>query len=117
LVAKKEGGNIAKVTDGADDIIELAPGFKGNWNKAWNGTLKPNSKYKVGDKIYETEELGKIGRNEYQQGKSVTLKDGTKGVDEGDEGVSKRPSEIEVFYKIDGKEYIKTFPNNKFKIL
>jgi len=30
LVAKKEGGNIAKVTDGADDIIELAPGSKGN---------------------------------------------------------------------------------------
>jgi hypothetical protein len=177
-LAKKEGGDIAKVTDGvADDIIELAPGSKGNWNKALNGTLKPNSKYKVGDKIYETDELGrvnrvsgnlelgKIGRNEYQQGKSVTLKDGTKGVDEGGhlvghqfkgageqinyvpmkgslnqgawkqmeqdwakalrdgkkveidinpiyEGVSKRPSEIEVFYKIDGKEYIKTFPNN-----
>jgi hypothetical protein len=49
----------------------------------------------VGDKIYETDELGrvkrvsgelelgKLGRNGYQQGKSVTLKDGTKGADEG----------------------------------
>lgn len=94
-LAKKDGGDIAKVTDGADEIIELAPGSKGSWNKALNGTLKPNSKYKVGDKIYETDELGrvnrvsgklelgKIGRNGYQQGKSVTLKDGTKGVDEG----------------------------------
>ena len=57
MVAKKEGGNIAKVTDGADDIIELAPGSKGNWNKAWNGTLKPNSKYKVGDKIMKQKNL------------------------------------------------------------
>jgi len=111
-------------------------------------------------------ELGKIGRNKYQQGKSVILKDGTQGIDEGGhlighqfkcageqinyvpmkgtlnqgawkqmesdwakalkevppkkvevdispiyDGISKRPSEIEVFCKIDGKEFIKTFPN------
>lgn len=79
----------------ADDVIELAPGTKGNWNKILNNKLKPNSTYKVGNKLYETDEfgrikrvkgeieLGKLGRNGYQQGKSVILKDGTKGIDEG----------------------------------
>ncbi|HCD9233744.1 DNA/RNA non-specific endonuclease [Elizabethkingia anophelis] len=108
-LAKHDGGDIAKVVTKdateeaaketaeklADDVIELKPGGKGNWNKALNGKLNPNAKYKVGDKIYETDnlgrvkkvsgklELGKLGRNNYQQGKSVTLKGGTKGVDEG----------------------------------
>jgi uncharacterized cupin superfamily protein len=91
--ATRELGEV--VSSKADDVIELAPGSKGNWNKILNNKLKPNAKYKVGDKIYETDELGrvkrvsgevelgKLGRNEYQQGKSVTLKDGTKGIDEG----------------------------------
>ncbi|WP_354361741.1 DNA/RNA non-specific endonuclease [Pedobacter sp. UYP30] len=90
---RRELGEV--VSRGADDVIELTPGAKGNWNKILNNKLKPNSKYKVGDKIYETDELGrvkrvkgdmelgKLGRNGYQQGKLVTLKDGTKGIDEG----------------------------------
>jgi hypothetical protein len=165
------------IVEVGDEVIDLTPGSKGGWNKALNETLKPNAKYKVGNKIYETDELGrvnrvsgelelgKLGRNGYQQGKSVTLKDGTKGLDEGGhlighqfkgageqinyvpmkeslnqgawkkmemdwakdleagkkvevdinpiyDGISKRPTEIEVFYKIDGKEYMKVFPNN-----
>lgn len=161
-----------------EEVIELAPGSKGNWNKVLNNELKPNTKYKVGNKIYETDELGrvkrvsgevelgKLGRNTYQQGKSVILKDGTKVVDEGGhiigyqfegageqinyvpmkgdlnqgawkqmegewakalkeippktvkvdinpiyEGLSKRPSEIEVFYKINEEEHFTIFPN------
>jgi hypothetical protein len=176
MMEHADDGGVPLVEVG-DEVIELAPGSKGSWNKALNETLKPNAKYKVGDKIYETDELGrvkrvsgelelgKLGRNGYQQGKSVTLKDGTKGVDEGGhlighqfkgageqinyvpmkeslnqgawkkmemdwakdleagkkvevdinpiyDGISKRPTEIEVFYKIDGKEYMKVFPNN-----
>jgi hypothetical protein len=94
MMEHADDGGIPIVEVG-DEIIDLAPGSKGSWNKALNETLKPNAKYKVGDKIYETDELGrvkrvsgelelgKLGRNGYQQGKSVTLKDGTKGADEG----------------------------------
>ena len=58
---------------------------KGSWNKALDETLKPNAKCKVGNIICETyeldsvkkvsgePELGKLGRNGCQQGKSVTL--------------------------------------------
>ncbi len=78
-----------------DDIIDLTPGSKGGWNKKLNGKLEPNTKYKVGNHIYETDDLGrvcrvsgkldrgKLGRNTHQQSKSVTLKGGTKGIDEG----------------------------------
>ncbi len=78
-----------------DDIIDLTPGSKGGWNKKLNGKLEPNTKYKVGNHVYETDDLGrvcrvsgklnkgKLGRNNYQQGKSVSLKGGVKGVDEG----------------------------------
>lgn len=94
MMEHADDGGIAIVKTG-DEVIDLTPGSKGGWNKALNETLKPNAKYKVGNKIYETDELGrvnrvsgelelgKLGRNGYQQGKSVTLKDGTKGADEG----------------------------------
>ena len=74
-----------------DDIIELSPGSKGSWTKALNGKLEPNHKYKVGDHLYETDELGRVNRvsgkldlttrdrNTYQQGKSAKengIKDG-----------------------------------------
>lgn len=82
-------------TKPSSNIIELPPGNKGNWNKALNGKLHPNTKYRVGDKIYETDaqgrvcrvsgklELGKNGRNNYQQRKSVHLKDDIVGKDQG----------------------------------
>jgi predicted RecA/RadA family phage recombinase len=94
LMKHADDGAIPLVKTG-DEVIDLTPGSKGGWNKALNETLKPNAKYKVGNKLYETDELGrvkrvsgelelgKLGRNGYQQGKSVTLKDGTKGLDEG----------------------------------
>ena len=77
------------------NVIELEPGYKGHWNKQLNKKLNPNTDYKVGDCIYKTDEkgrvrnvsaklnLGKIDRNTYQQGKSVIIKQGTKGVDDG----------------------------------
>lgn len=75
--------------------VELEPGSKGNWNKKLNERTSPNTDYIVGDKIYKTDEvgnvrnvsgkldLGKIDRNNYQQKKSVAIKDGKEGVDEG----------------------------------
>ena len=75
--------------------IELEPGSKGNWNRKLNEKPIPNADYKVGDKLYRTDEtgnvrnitgkleLGKIGRNEYQQKKSIDIKDGRKGIDDG----------------------------------
>jgi len=76
-------------------IVELEPGSKGNWNKQLNKKPEPSTNYLVGDKLYKTDEkgrvrnvsgkleLGKIGRNTYQQRKSVDIKDGIKGVDDG----------------------------------
>ena len=86
-----------------DDVNDLTPGAKGGWNKALNGELKPNSKYKVGDYLYETDdlgrvskvsgnlELGKLGRNNYQQGKSVKIKDGIIGEDQGGHLIAHSP--------------------------
>lgn len=78
------------------NIVELPPGKKGNWNKKLNELPMPNTDYKVGDKLYRTDEtgkvrnisgklkLGKIGeRNVYQQTKTVSIKDGKKGDDGG----------------------------------
>jgi len=67
----------------SETVTELLPGKKGSWNKALNGELKPNHKYKVGGKLYETDELGRVhritgelnlntrDRNTYQQTKSA----------------------------------------------
>ena len=66
-------------------IIETS-GVKGNWNKALNSELKPNTIYKVDDYSYFTDEAGRVNkvsgelkletkdRNVYQQGKSVDVK-------------------------------------------
>lgn len=77
--------------EGSDVITELAPGSKGSWNKALNSKLMPSHKYKVGEYLYETDELGRVNRvsgaldltvrdrNTYQQGKSAKengIKDG-----------------------------------------
>ncbi|MBN1008239.1 DNA/RNA non-specific endonuclease [Amphritea pacifica] len=81
-----------------NDVTELAPGEKGGWNKALNGELKPNHKYKVGDYFYETDDHGRVNRvsgelnlntrdrNTYQQGKSGKedgIKDGLSDDDGG----------------------------------
>ena len=75
-------------------IVETS-GKKGNWNKTLNNELEPNKIYKVDSYNYHTDELGRVnnvngkldfktkGRNTYQQGKSVDLKDGIKGEDDG----------------------------------
>ena len=71
-------------------IIETS-GVKGNWNKALNSVLKPNTIYQVDDYSYFTDEAGRVNkvsgelkletkdRNVYQQGKSVDVKNGIKG--------------------------------------
>ena len=75
-------------------IIETSV-VKGNWNKALNSELKPNTIYKVDDYSYFTDEAGRVNkvsgelkletkdRNVYQQGKSVDVKNGIKGDDQG----------------------------------
>ena len=75
-------------------IIETSV-VKGNWNKALNSELKPNTIYKVDDYSYFTDEAGRVNkvsgelkletkdRNIYQQGKSVEIKDGVRGKDQG----------------------------------
>jgi len=73
----------------------LKGGSKGGWNKTLNKPLEPSTVYVVDDYTYETDDKGRVnkvtgelylnerGRNEYQQGKSVKLKDGTQGEDDG----------------------------------
>lgn len=78
--------------------IELEPGQKGGWNKKLNDKLEPNTDYKVGNKTYKTDELGRVkqvngeltpntrDRNTYQQGKSGKeggIKDGLEKDDGG----------------------------------
>ncbi len=82
----------------ADEVTELEPGDKGSWNKALNGDLKPNHKYKVGNHLYETDDAGRVSRvsgkldlntrdrNTYQQVKSAKeagIKDGLSDDDGG----------------------------------
>ena len=75
-------------------IVEIS-GKKGNWNKVLNNELEPNKIYKVDDYSYFTDEAGRVNkvsgelkletkdRNIYQQGKSVEIKDGVRGKDQG----------------------------------
>lgn len=94
--SEKVSSKASKIAPKAErKIIELEPGSKGNWNKQLNKKPEPSTDYKVGDKLYKTDEkgrvrnvsgkleLGKIGRNTYQQRKSVDIKDGIKGIDDG----------------------------------
>ena len=75
----------------ADDLIYLKGGSKGGWNKKLNGKLEPNSKYKVNEYLYFTDDVGRVqsvsgslnlskhDRNYYQQvkaGKVGGIKDG-----------------------------------------
>ncbi len=76
-------------------VIEMKPGTKGNWNRDLNKPLAPDTDYKVGNIVYKTDESGRVrnvrgklslgnkGRHQYQQTKSVNIKDGIKGVDDG----------------------------------
>lgn len=80
-----------------NDVIELEPGEKGSWNKKLNGKLEPNSKYKVGNYLYETDAQGRVSkvsgkldlsnrdRNGYQQGKAGKTNGIKDGLDQ-DEG-------------------------------
>ena len=85
---------IARRKDGKK-VRYLKGGSKGGWNPKLSKPLEPNTVYVVDDYTYETDDKGRVkkvtgqlylnerGRNEYQQGKSVELKDGTKGEDDG----------------------------------
>lgn len=90
----KSIGEIIDINSNKQIIIETS-GIKGNWNKALNSELEPNKIYKVDDYSYFTDEAGRVNkvsgelkletkdRNVYQQGKSVDIKDGIKGDDQG----------------------------------
>ncbi len=85
-----ENDDVGKLKD--NTIIECAPGEKGDWNEKLNQPLQPNTKYKIRDTVYETDNNGRVAkvsgkleldmnsserpRNEYQQHKSVDIKDG-----------------------------------------
>lgn len=83
-------------------VKELEPGVKGSWNKELNKPLEPNTDYKVGEITYKADEKGKVrnlsghleyghrGRNATQQAKSVELKDGVKGIDDGGHLIAER---------------------------
>ncbi|MDW1539143.1 DNA/RNA non-specific endonuclease [Vibrio sp. YT-17] len=73
------------------NVVTLAPGKKGSWNKQLNTKLKSNQSYKVGDHTYKTDANGRVNRvsgklqlktrdrNTYQQSKSSKtggIKDG-----------------------------------------
>ena len=85
---------IIDVNSNKQIIIETS-GIKGNWNKVLNNELEPNKIYKVDDYSYFTDEAGRVNkvsgelkletkdRNIYQQGKSVEIKDGVRGKDQG----------------------------------
>ena len=93
---KAIGENIKdiKSTNNYDEIVQKS-GSKGNWNKVLNNKLEPNKVYKVDTYNYHTDSIGRVdnvsgnlklepkGRNLYQQGKAVKLKNGLKGEDEG----------------------------------
>ncbi|WP_207923251.1 DNA/RNA non-specific endonuclease [Marinomonas flavescens] len=72
-------------------VVTLAPGKKGSWNKQLNTKLESNQSYKVGDHTYKTDANGRVNlvsgklelktreRNTYQQSKSSKtdgIKDG-----------------------------------------
>ena len=90
----KSIGEIIDINSNKQIIIETS-GIKGNWNKALNSELEPNKIYKVDDYSYFTDEAGRVNkvsgelkletkdRNVYQQGKSVEIKDGVRGKDQG----------------------------------
>ena len=91
-IIKSDGRELAVLSD---DIVKSKGGSKGSWNDLLNMPPMKNHKYLVDDYLYETDEIGRVkrvkgsledierGRNEYQQGVSVELKDGVKGVDDG----------------------------------
>ena len=90
----KSVGEIIDINSNKQIIIENS-GIKGNWNKALNSELEPNKIYKVDDYSYFSDEAGRVNkvsgelkletkdRNVCQQGKSVDIKDGIKGDDQG----------------------------------
>ena len=90
----KSIGEIIDINSNKQIIIETS-GIKGNWNKVLNNELEPNKIYKVDDYSYFTDEAGRVNkvsgelkletkdRNIYQQGKSVEIKDGVRGKDQG----------------------------------
>lgn len=90
----KNPDQLIQYINDADFVLEA--GTKGSWNKVMNGNLEANSNYLVDGKyIYITDDAGRVsnvsgeldlkarGRNNYQQGKSVDIKDGVKGQDDG----------------------------------
>ena len=97
--------------------VNESGGKKGDWNKTLNKELKPNTIYNVDGMKFKTDEFGRVkevevdslllqkrGRNTYQQGKSVTLKDGVPGQDEGGHLIGDRffgPSEQINYHAMD----------------
>lgn len=88
----EDGSSSLKTAEQLGDVVYEKGGKKGKgWSKKLNGKLEPNSKYSVDGYLYETDELGRVnkvsgklelkerGRNTYQQGKSVKIKDGIEG--------------------------------------
>ena len=91
-ILKENGDELAEFTE---DLVKAKGGSKGSWNELLNKPPIKNHKYQVDKYLFETDELGRVkkvkgeleyverGRNEYQQGLSVGLKDGAQGVDDG----------------------------------
>jgi filamentous hemagglutinin len=89
-VLNSSGEEIAELSK---DVIKAKGGSIGSWNELLNKPPIANHKYIVDKYTYETDALGRVGkvkgkldytergRNEYQQGLSVELKDGIKGQD------------------------------------
>jgi hypothetical protein len=98
-IEKQTGVDVSKMSekeiDNVVEEIKLKAGKKGKWNNKLNRELKPNVVYDVDGYLYKTDDLGRVksveaklslkskGRNTYQQGKSVSIKDGVKGQDDG----------------------------------
>lgn len=91
-VLKADGSVLASLYT---NKIVAAAGSPGNWNELLNKVPVKNQAYHVDDYIFETDSYRRVkkvtgelenierGRNNYQQGISVQLKDGTQGVDDG----------------------------------
>lgn len=94
-VTKILNGNGDELAELTEDLVKAKGGSKGSWNELLNKPPVKSHKYQVDRYLYETDELGRVkkvkgeleyverGRNEYQQGLSVDLKDGIKGQDDG----------------------------------
>jgi len=94
-IIKVFNSNGDEIAQFSKDAVTAKGGTGGNWNDILNKPPIPNHKYYIDNFLYETDDLARVkgvkgelelierGRNEYQQGLSVELKDGIKGKDDG----------------------------------